>query len=71
MFGFRGFGRARHRGGLAGGGLRSALLTGAGMLAWRWWKNRQAARQNNPDPIGRDPRQSYDTGQTSQGGGSF
>ena len=51
--------------------LRNALLAGAGMLAWRWWKNRQAARQNNPGPIGRDPRQSYDTGQSNQGGGSF
>ena len=22
--------------------IRSAMLAGAGMLAWRWWKNRQA-----------------------------
>ncbi len=71
MFGF-GFGRGvGRRGGFAGGGLRSALITGAGMMAWRWWRNRQASRQNNPGPIGRDPRQSYDTGQTGQSGGSF
>ena len=63
MFGFGRLGR--------GGSLRNALIASAGMMAWRWWKNRQAVRQNNPDPIGRDPRQSYDTGQTGQGGGSF
>jgi hypothetical protein len=26
--------------------VRSALLAGAGMLAWRWWKNRRAAGQS-------------------------
>ena len=65
MFGFRGFGA--RRGGL-GGGLRSALITGAGMMAWRWWKNRQANRERNPYPVDRDSRQSYERGRTNLGG---
>jgi hypothetical protein len=72
MFGIGGFGRRGGvgRGGFMGGGMRAALLSGAGMMAWRWWRNRQAGR-NNPGPMERDPRQSYDTGQTTQSGGSF
>ena len=70
MFGFRGFGLGRRRGGL-GGGLRNALITGAGMMAWRWWKNRQETRQRTPGPIGPDRRRTYDTGPTDPSGGSF
>jgi hypothetical protein len=32
--------------------IRNAMLAGAGMLAWRWWKNRQASgsqQTNNPN----------------------
>jgi hypothetical protein len=61
----------RRRSRLAGNGLRGTLLTAAGMMAWRWWQSRQAARRVDPDPIGRDPRQSYDTGQASQNVSSF
>ena len=53
-----------------GGFRRFALLGSAGVMAWRWWKNRQEARDRVP--LERDPRQSYDTGQTSQSSsGSF
>jgi len=31
--------------------LRNAALVGAGMLALRWWRNRQA-RGRNPSPAG-------------------
>jgi hypothetical protein len=52
-----------------GGFKRFAVLGSAGMMAWRWWKDRRERR--NPVPLERDPRQSYDTGQASQSAGSF
>jgi hypothetical protein len=68
MFGIRGFGRrAANRGRWVKGGLGSALFTGAGVTAWRWWKNRRGNRESPPVEPG--PRQSDDTGQASQGGG--
>jgi hypothetical protein len=49
-----------------GGFRRFALLGSAGMVAWRWWKNRQANRvAARRVPIERDVRQSYDTGHAS------
>jgi hypothetical protein len=50
MFGFRKAPQTRYRGGSFGGNnLRRALIAGAGMLAVRWWRNRQASgRGNNP-----------------------
>ena len=38
--------------------VRNALLAGAGMLAWRWWKNRQGAGQspNKQDRFTEGPR---------------
>jgi uncharacterized membrane protein YebE (DUF533 family) len=30
-----------------GSNMRNAALAGVGMLAWRWWKNRQSANQPN------------------------
>jgi hypothetical protein len=27
--------------------VRNALLAGAGMLAWRWWRNRQGSGQSS------------------------
>jgi hypothetical protein len=39
-----GFGNSRRRGRnetFSSSRVRNALLAGAGMLAWRWWKNRQ------------------------------
>ena len=49
MFGFRRT-SVRNRGGLLGGnGVQRALIAGAGMLAMRWWRNRQAeGRGVNP-----------------------
>ena len=63
MFSLRGFGRS------AGGGLRRALIAGAGMMAWRWWKNRQAAERNRGvGQAGQDLRRNYDTGETNSSG---
>lgn len=45
MFGF-GTNRRRVRNDTFGPSrVRNALLAGAGMLAWRWWRNRQATGQ--------------------------
>jgi hypothetical protein len=58
MFGF-GSNRRRVRNDTFGPGrVRSALLAGVGMLAWRWWRNRQAAGQprNNQDRFSQEPR---------------
>jgi hypothetical protein len=63
MFGFGRLGR--------GGGLRRALMAGAGMMAWRWWKNREANRDRAGEPVRREPRQTYDTGRTNPGGGTL
>jgi hypothetical protein len=30
--------------------IRGAALAGLGMLAWRWWRNRQATGQQGIDP---------------------
>ena len=30
-----------------GSNMRNAALAGVGMLAWRWWKNRQSTNQPN------------------------
>jgi hypothetical protein len=52
MFGFgnRNTGRSVNRGGAwSGGGLRRAAVAGLGMLAYRWWRNRQAS---NARPAG-------------------
>ena len=54
MFGFRRT-RVRSRAGsLSGSNLRRALIAGAGMLALRWWRNRQGSgRGVNPgEPVG-------------------
>jgi hypothetical protein len=32
-------------GGFMGGGLRRAAVVGLGMMAYRWWRNRQAGGQ--------------------------
>jgi hypothetical protein len=42
MFGFRNPGRRARRGTFSGSNVRNALIAGAGMLAWKWWRNRQA-----------------------------
>jgi hypothetical protein len=45
MFGFGSRRRVRNET-FGPGRLRNALIAGAGMLAWRWWKNRQGAGQS-------------------------
>jgi hypothetical protein len=44
MFGLgnRNRGRQVRYGTFGGNRMRNAALAGVGMLAWRWWKNRQA-----------------------------
>lgn len=45
MFGFRST-RRRNRAGISGGSnLRRAVIAGVGMLAMRWWRNRQASHR--------------------------
>ena len=38
--------------------VRNALLAGAGMLAWRWWRNRQGSTTSgyNQDRFSKEPR---------------
>jgi uncharacterized membrane protein YebE (DUF533 family) len=47
MFGFgntrRNSGRQVRNDTFGGSNMRNAALAGVGMLAWRWWKNRQAS----------------------------
>jgi hypothetical protein len=63
MFGFGRLGR--------GGSLRKALIAGAGMMAWRWWKNRQALdREPRVGRVGPDVR-TYDRGETNPSGESY
>ena len=64
MFGFGRLGR--------GGSLRNALIASAGMMAWRWWKNRQALdRQPRARQAGPDVRGTYDSGETNLSGKSY
>jgi hypothetical protein len=64
MFGFGRLGR--------GGSLRKALIAGAGMMAWRWWKNRQVLdREPRVGQVGPDVRRTYDAGKTNLSGESY
>jgi hypothetical protein len=47
MFGLgnRNRGRRVRNDTFGGSNLRNAALAGVGMLAWRWWRNRQASNQ--------------------------
>jgi uncharacterized membrane protein YebE (DUF533 family) len=59
MFGFgnSNFRRSNRGSGTFGGtNLRRAALAGVGMLAYRWWRNRQADRQTG-SPSGPTQRQ--------------
>jgi len=35
--------------------IRGAAIAGLGMLAWRWWRNRQATGQNPNRPFNHTP----------------
>ena len=43
MFGFGNTRRRARNETFSPNRIRNALLAGAGMLAWRWWRNRQGA----------------------------
>jgi len=61
MFGRRSTGRREQRGALSTSNLRKAAIAGVGMLALRWWRNRQSAgRTSRPG----EPASSTQTGQT-------
>lgn len=46
MFGFGNSNKRRLRNDTFGPGrLRNAAIAGVGMLAWRWWRNRQASNR--------------------------
>jgi predicted negative regulator of RcsB-dependent stress response len=65
MFGFGNRNRQQVRNDTFGPSrVRNAMLAGAGMLAWRWWRNRQA---NNQSTLNHD-RTFADTQQTRSAG---
>ena len=59
MFGRRSIGRRQQSGALSSSNLRKAAVAGLGMLALRWWRNRQAS--------GRTPRPEAPTSSTQAG----
>jgi hypothetical protein len=65
MFGIGNSNRRRARNGtFSPGRLRNAALAGVGMLAWRWWRNRQASGRpaTNPErPFSETPTSPADT----------
>jgi hypothetical protein len=76
MFGFGNRNRQQVRNDTFGPSrVRNALLAGAGMLAWRWWRNRQSTgSQSSGNQLGgnqsmRGPAMSgQSTGQSMSGG---
>ena len=46
MFGRRRASRRTQRGVFSGSNLRNAAIAGAGMLALKWWRNRQSSNRN-------------------------
>jgi hypothetical protein len=47
MFGFGSNKRQMRNDTFSSNRVRNAALAGVGMLAWRWWKNRQTSNQPN------------------------
>ena len=65
MFGFGNRNRQQVRNDTFGPSrVRNAMLAGAGMLAWRWWRNRQANNQSttNQNRSFTDPQQTRSAG---------
>jgi hypothetical protein len=58
MFGRRTPGRRVRRGTFSGANVRNALIAGAGMLAWKWWRNRQASTPATPSSPPTNPASS-------------
>jgi hypothetical protein len=61
MFGRRSTGRRQQRGALSSSNLRKAAIAGAGMLALRWWRNRQTSGRTSRTG---EPMRSMQAGQT-------
>lgn len=49
MLGLRTPGRRARRGTFSGTNVRNALIAGAGMLALKWWRNRQTPNRPRSD----------------------
>jgi hypothetical protein len=61
MFGRSSTGRSQQRGALSSSNLRKAAIAGLGMLALRWWRNRQ---RSGPTSRPGEPVSSTQTGRT-------
>jgi hypothetical protein len=61
MFGRRTTASRQQRGALSTSNLRKAAIAGVGMLALRWWRNRQASGRTSRTG---EPTSSTQTGQT-------
>ena len=53
-----------------GSNMRNAAIAGVGMLAWKWWKNRQQSSQQSNAGNRQFSDQSY-TGSSNRGTDSF
>jgi hypothetical protein len=62
MFGRRRVGRRTQRGVFSGANLRNAAIAGAGVLALKWWRNRQSSNRS-PQPA--EPMSTRNAGQTN------
>jgi uncharacterized membrane protein YebE (DUF533 family) len=51
--------------------MRNAAIAGVGMLAWKWWKNRQQSGQQSPNAGNRQFSDQPYTGSSSRGSDSF
>ena len=59
MFGFGSKRRRARNDSFGSGKLRTAAMAGIGMLAWKWWRNRQAGERQT------STESSYTPGSTS------
>ena len=62
MFGRRSTSRRPQRGAFSSSKLRNAAIAGAGMLALRWWRNRQTSGRTSQSG---EPTGSVEPGQTN------
>ena len=72
MFGFGNRDRRRVRNDTFGSNkLRNAALAGVGMLAWKWWRNRQSNNQWTGDFDRSSTGRSERSSETSPAGGRY
>ena len=72
MFGIGNRNRRQVRNDTFGGSsMRNAAIAGVGMLAWKWWKNRQQSGQQSPNAGNRQFSDQPYTGSSSRGSDSF